>query len=646
MANFDDQNGGNVFRRGALRKPARSLRSWLIGRPLPTADAPQETLGKGVGLAVFASDALSSTAYATQETLVILAVAGVTAFTLAWPISIAIVLLLAIVTVSYVQIIHAYPGGGGGYIVSRDNLGDMPAMIAGAALLIGYVLTVAVSVSSGVAQVVSAFPGLFGYRVIIAVGLVFFIMLMNLRGVRESGALFAIPSYFFLVAMFMMVGVGIIRYLTGNLGIVENPPELISGTLQPISLFLILRAFSSGTSAMTGVEAISNGVTAFKEPRSKNAAITLIWMSAILGVLFMGISFLTVQTHGIPSEHETVLSQVTRTVLDGRGPLYLGVITATMLILVMGANTAFAGFPRLSAILATDGFMPRQLTYRGSRLVYSRGIIVLGVIACVLIVIFQASVTGLIPLYAIGVFVSFTLSQVGMARRWWKSGHMPEGKEIVEPGSTLRYDPGWRIKTVSNVFGAACTAFVTLVFGVTKFRDGAWIVLLLIPAVVFVYSRIHKHYRELAGELSLEKYGAPPNIGRHRVIVPVGGVHRGTLAALRYARTLSDDITAVHVSIEPAEAERVQEKWELWGDGVRLVILDSPYRLMIEPLLDYLDEILAHRQPNEIITVVVPQFVPKHAKHKALHYQTADILRASLLNISNIVIADVPYQVD
>ena len=646
MANFDDQNGTTVFHRNAAHKPPRSLRSWLIGRPLPTADAPHETLGKAVGLAVFASDALSSTAYATQETLVILAVAGTAAFALSWPISIAIVLLLAIVTISYEQIIHAYPGGGGGYIVSRDNLGDRPAMIAGAALLTDYVLTVAVSVSSGVAQVVSAFPELYAYRVVVSIGLVFFIMLVNLRGVRESGAVFAIPSYIFLVSMFLTVCVGVFRYLTGSLGVVLDPPQMFAETLQPISLFLILHAFSSGTTALTGVEAISNGITAFKEPRSKNAGITLIWMSLILGVLFLGISFLSVHTHVVPSEHETVISQLARTALDGRGVLYLGVISATMLILIMAANTSFAGFPRLSAILANDGFMPRQLTYRGSRLVYSRGIIVLGLMACLLIAFFQASVTGLIPLYAIGVFVSFTLSQVGMARRWWKVGHMAPGEEIVEPGSTLRYEPRWQVKLVSNAIGAVCTTMVALIFGVTKFRDGAWIVLLLIPAVVYLFSRIHKHYRELASELSLEKFGAPPTIGRHRVIVPIGGVHRGTLAALRYARTLSDDITAVHVSIEPVEAARVQAKWELWGDGVRLVILDSPYRLMIEPLLDYLDDILAHRQPNEIITIVVPQFVPKHAQHRALHYQTADILRSSLLSTEGIVIADVPYLVD
>ncbi len=645
-ADRDNENGSSVFHRAADEKPRRSLRSWLIGRPLPTADAPNETIGKAVGLAVFASDALSSTAYATQESLVILAAAGVGALVFGFPIAIAIVLLLLIVTLSYEQVIHAYPGGGGGYIVSRDNLGDTPAMIAGAALLTDYILTVAVSVSAGVAQVVSAFPDLFPLRAAISVALVLFVMTVNLRGVRESGALFAIPSYYFLVMMFLTVGVGLVRYVTGNLAVVQDPPTLYAEAAQPLSLFLILHAFSSGTTALTGIEAVSNGVTAFKEPRSRNAGITLLWMSAILGTLFLGISFLAVHIQALPSEYETVISQLGRTVLDARGPMYLLLISSTMLILIMAANTSFVGFPRLSAILAADGFVPRQLTYRGSRLVYSRGIMALALIACLLIVAFDASVTGLIPLYAIGVFLSFTLSQAGLVRRWWKSGQLAPGKEVREHGSVLRYEPRWQIKMASNALGAFCTFVVALVFGVTKFRDGAWVVLILIPILVYLFSRIHKHYRVLASQLSLERYGAPPGIRRHRVILPISGVHRGTLAALRYARTLSDDVTAVHVSIDPVEAERVQSKWELWGDGVRLVILDSPYRLMVEPLLAYIEDIAAKRQPNDIITVVVPQFVPKHAQHRALHYQTADALRTNLLSREGIVVADVPYLVD
>ncbi|MBN1135337.1 MAG: APC family permease [Anaerolineae bacterium] len=647
MLKVDERNGTTVVHRTTDYTPPKSWRTWLIGRPLPTADAPHQTIRKIVGLAVFASDALSSTAYATQEMMVILAAAGTMAFGYVFPLSIAIVLLLAIVAVSYEQTIHAYPDGGGAYIVSRDNLGELPAQTAGAALLTDYVLTVAVSISSGVAQLVSAYPVLFPHRVWLGVALVLFIMLINLRGVRESGAAFAIPTYFFVVMMFATVGVGFFRHLTGALGTVVDPPpvEMVHAA-QAISLFLILRAFSSGTAALTGVEAISNGITAFKEPRSRNAGITLIWMAAILGTLFLGISYLAVPIGAIPSEQETVISQLARTVFDGRGVFYLATIVATMVILILAANTSFAGFPRLSALLAMDGFVPRQLAYRGSRLVYSRGIMALALFASLLIIVFQASVTALIPLYAIGVFLSFTLSQAGMARRWFKIGHLAPGQEVCERGSTLHYEPGWQIKMISNGFGAMCTAVVTLVFATTKFRDGAWIVLLLMPVLVVGLSAIHRHYSGLAGRLSLEDYGAPPLISRHRVILPLSGVHQGTLAALRYALLLSDDVTAVHVSIDPTETNRIKDKWELWGEGVRLVILDSPYRLLLEPLLGYIEEVAAQRQPNETITIVVPQFVPKRRWTNLLHTQTAFMLRMALLFKPGIVITNVPYQVD
>ncbi len=646
MLDIEDKNGTTVLRRMAEVRPPPSWRTWLIGRPLPTADAPHQTIGKLVGLAVFASDALSSTAYASQEILFILAFAGMGAFGYAFPISLAIVGLLAIVALSYEQVIHAYPNGGGAYIVARDNLGELPALVAGAALLTDYILTVAVSVSSGVAQITSAYPPLFAYRVVVAAGLVLLVMLINLRGVRESGAAFSIPSYFFVSMMFLTVGVGLLRYLTGSLGTVIDPPPLEMAAVQAITPFLILRAFSSGTAALTGVEAISNGITAFREPRSRNAGVTLIWMAVILGTLFLGITFLTGPIGAIPSEAETVISQLARTVFGGRGVLYLGAIVATTLILIMATNTSFAGFPRLSALLGEDGFLPRQFAFRGSRLVYSRGIMALAVIASLLIVVFQASVTALIPLYAIGVFLSFTLAQAGMARRWWRSGHLAAGQEIEVHGSPLRYEPGWRIKMVANGFGAVCTAVVMLVFAATKFRDGAWIVLLLMPALVVLFSSIQRHYRDLAGHLSLEHHGEPPPISRHRVILPISGVHRGTLAALRYAHSLSDDVTAVHVSMDPAEAERLQRKWEQWGEGVRLVILDSPYRLLLEPLLGYIQEIADQRQPNETITIVVPQFVPRHWWNNLLHTQAALMLRLVLLFKPGIVITDVPYQVD
>jgi amino acid transporter len=646
--NIDQKLGTTIWRETPEEyRPPRSWRSWLIGRPLATADAPDQTIGKLVGLAVFASDALSSTAYATQEILVMLVLAGTAAFGYAFPISIAIVALLAIVTLSYEQTIHAYPGGGGAYIVARDNLGELPAQTAGAALLTDYILTVAVSVSSGVAQITSAYPSLFDYRVEISIVFVLFIMIVNLRGVKESGVAFAIPSYFFLTMIFLTVGLGLFHHLTGTLGTVVDPPKLnVLQAAQPITLFLILRAFSSGTTALTGVEAISNGVPAFNEPRSRNAGITLMLMSAILGTLLLGITFLSVQVAAIPSEEETVISQLARTAFGGRDILYLGVIAGTAVILILAANTSFAGFPRLSALLAGDGFLPRQFTYRGSRLVYSRGIMILALVASLLIVLFSASVNALIPLYAIGVFLSFTLSQAGLARRWWKIGHLAPGQVVEEHGSTLRYEANWHSKMVINGFGAGCTAVVTLVFAATKFADGAWIVLILIPLMVVAFSVIHRHYRRLAKQLSLEDYGTPPRIARHCVILPISGVHRGTLAALHYARSISTDVTAVHVPIDPAEGEAVRRKWDVWGDGVRLVMLESPYRLFLEPLLEYIEEVAAHRQPNEVITVVVPQFVPKHWWSNLLHTQTAILLRLVLLFKPGIVVTDVPYHVE
>ena len=628
-------------------QPRRTWQTWLIGRPLPTADAAHQTIGRTIGLAVFASDALSSTAYATQEILVVLAAAGTIAFGYAFPIALAIVGLLSVVTISYQQTIHAYPGGGGAYIVARDNLGELPAQVAAAALLTDYILTVAVSVSSGVAQLASAYPTILPYRAALAVGMVLIIMMVNLRGVRESGRTFAIPTYFFLGMMFLSLGTGLFRLALGTLGGVVDPPamhavEAVAG----ITPFLILHAFSNGTTALTGVEAISNGITAFKEPRSRNAAITLVWMAAILAVLFLGITYLSVHIGALPSEQETVISQLMRTVFGGRGALYLMAIAATTVILIMAGNTSFAGFPRLSALVADDGFIPRQFTYRGSRLVYSRGIAALAAVACLLIVLFNASVTALIPLYAIGVFLSFTLSQAGMARRWWKIGHLAPGQAVQERGSTLRYDARWQLKMLINGLGALFTAVVTLVFAATKFQQGAWVVIFSTPALVGVFFAIHRHYRELARDLSLEDYGVPPMGRRNRVILPISGVHRGTLAALRYARSLSDDVTAVHVTIDPAEAERVRGKWETWGEGVRLVILDSPYRLLLEPLLSYIEEILSRRQPNDTVTIVVPQFVPRRWWHNLLHTQTALLLRLALMFRQGIVITDVPYHVE
>ncbi|MHB0988114.1 MAG: APC family permease [Bellilinea sp.] len=638
--------GTTVIEQDVKHTPRNNWHQWLIGRPLQTADAPHQTIGKTVGLAVFASDALSSTAYATQEIMMILAIAGSGALGYVFPISLAIVVLMAIVSISYQQTIHAYPGGGGAYIVARDNLGELPAQAAGAALLTDYILTVAVSISSGVAQISSAFPHLYAFRVEIAVGMVFLVMLINLRGVKESGITFAIPTYLFVISMGLTVGVGFFRYLTGSLGTVVNPPAFsVEGAIGIVTPFLLLHAFASGTAALTGIEAISNGITAFKEPRSKNAGITLVWMSSILGTLFLGVSFLAGAIKAVPSEAETVISQMARTVYGGEGLLYLAIIGGTAIILIMAANTAFADFPRLSALTAADGFLPRQFTFRGSRLVYSRGIVALAMIASLLIVAFQASVTRLIPLYAIGVFLSFTLSQAGMAKRWWKSGHLAADEKVVERGSTLTLDRHWKLKMIINGLGSVCTLVVMFVFAATKFKDGAWIIIILIPTVVAIFSGIHHHYKVLANRLTLENYNTPMRVSHNRVVLLIAGVHRGTLAALAYARSLSADVTAVHVSIDPLESQKVVDKWNAYGEGTRLVVLDSPYRLFIEPLMAFIEVLLKNRQPTEVLTIVVPQFVTPHWWENLLHNQTALMLRFALLFKQGLVILEVPYNV-
>ncbi len=628
--------------RGPEAGPERSWRHWLTGKPLATAEMPHQTISKKVGLAVFASDALSSTAYATDEILIVLAAAGAAAYTFSIPIAIAIVILLVIVTVSYEQTIHAYPGGGGAYIVARDNLGEAPAQTAGAALLTDYILTVAVSISSGVAQITSAFPELLPYKVWIALGFIAFMTTVNLRGVKESGLAFAVPTYFFLGMTILTIGFGYYQYFTGTLGTVTGV-EPIHEAVQGLTAFLVLRAFSSGCTALTGVEAISNGITAFKQPRSRNAGITLIWMTGILSIMFFSMTFLARATGTVASETQTVFSQVAG-VIYGAGSLpYLTLLGSTTLILVMAANTAFADFPRLAALHAGDGFLPKQLTYRGSRLVFSYGIIVLAAVASLLVVVFQATTTALIPLYAIGVFLSFTLSQAGMAVRWWRCGHLKPGQTIEQLGSTLHYEPGWKVKLVINGIGAVMSFVVMILFAITKFQYGAWIIVILIPTLVLIFFQIHHHYRALAKSLSLDAFGAPTRLRRNRVILPIGGVHRGTLHALNYARSLSDDVTAVHVALDQHEEEKIRSKWETWGDGVRLVIIPSPYRALIEPMIQYIREVAGQRQTGDMLTVVVPEFLPEKPWQNLLHMQTVFTLRMGLLGLSNIVIIEVPY---
>jgi amino acid transporter len=638
------EHNNSLLNRVAADKPQLGWRTWLIGQPLPTAAVPHQTVSKLVGLAIFGADASSSIAYAPQETLVILAVAGTQALRYAFPISLIITVLLAIVTISYIQTIHAYPSGGGAYTVVKENLGRPAALVAGAALLTDYILLAAVTVSSGVAQIVSAFPALFSYRVWISVGLLVLIAVANLRGVKESGNTFAAPTYFFLGMTVLTVGLGFVRYLSGSLGTVIDPPPMETLHAEPLTLFLLLRAFSNGTTALTGVEVIANGVKSFREPRTHNAVVTMVWMSMILGVLFLGIVYLLGVIGAIPSEVETVISQLARTIFGNRGLLYLGMIAATTIILILATNTAFAGFPTLSAIIAEDGYLPRQLTYRGSRLVFSRGIMSLTAIASLLIIIFNASVTALIPLWAVGVFLSFTLSQAGMARHWWNN-RRPAGEQLSEKEKRHPYDPGWRWKLAINGLGSLTTAIVTLIFAITKFVDGAWIIVLLLPTVVASFFAIHRHYTYLAQDLSLDNYGQPPPARRHRVILPVSAIHQGTLEALDYALTLSRDVTAVHISTDPAQTEKLQLKWDGWGKGVRLVVIESPYRTFLEPFLEYINELSAILQPSERLTIVVPQFIPKHWWHNLLHTQTAFWLRFVLLNKQGVVITEVPYQV-
>jgi amino acid transporter len=638
-------NGGfPSLNRVATSNLKRSWRSWLIGHPLPTADAPHQTVSKAVGLAVFGADALSSIAYAPQETLVILAAAGTQAFGYAFPISLVITALLAIVSISYLQTIQAYPSGGGAYTVVKENLGVGLALVAGAALLTDYILLAAVTVASGVAQIVSAFPGLFPFRVWLSISLLGLIAIANLRGVKESGNIFALPTYFFLGMTALTVAVGFIQYFSGTLGAVINPPPLETLHVEPLTLFLLLRAFSNGTTALTGVEVIANGVKSFREPRTHNAVVTMIWMSTILGVLFLGIVYLLGVIGAVPSEFETVISQLARTVFGNRGLPYLGTITATTIILILATNTAFAGFPALSAIIAEDGYMPRQLAYRGSRLVFSRGILTLTAIASLLIIIFNASVTALIPLWAVGVFLSFTLSQAGMARHWWINRQLA-AEQSSEKKKGQRYVTGWRWKLAINGLGSVTTAIVTLIFAITKFVDGAWIIVLLLPALVLTFYAVHRHYATLARDLSLEHHGQPPPPRRHRVIIPISAVHQGTLEALDYALSLTDDVTAVHISIDAVQTEKLRNKWNWWGKGVRLVVIESPYRTFLEPFLDYVSELCAILQPNERLTIVVPQFIPRHWWHNLLHTQTAFWLRFILLNKRGIVITEVPYQV-
>ena len=596
------------------------LKRWIVGRPMPLAQARHERLSKMIALAVFSSDALSSVAYATEEILLVLVLAGAAAAHLSVPLALAITGLLLIVVVSYQQTIHAYPSGGGSYIVARANLGATPGLIAAAALLIDYVLTVSVSVAAGVAALTSAFPALHEHRVAFGVTFIALIAFANLRGVRESGRVFAVPTYLFVGTFAFMVATGLWRWLQGDL--VPLPSRGMAETV-PLTWFLVLRAFSSGCTALTGVEAISNGVPAFKPNESRNAAITMGWMAGILGVLFLGITVLAWALQVTPSEDETVVSQIARA-LFGRDVFYFLVQGVTMLILVLAANTSFADFPRLASLLSRDRYAPRQLTTQGDRLVFSNGILVLGGLAALLIVLFRGETHALIPLYAVGVFISFTLSQSGMVRHW-----------LVERG------PGWRWRLVINGAGAAVTAVVTMVIAATKFTHGAWIVVLLIPVMVTAFRVVNRHYEALAAELSLEHLADEPPV-TNTVLVLVGDLHMGVVRALRFAQSLTPNPKAVYVEIDPARTLKLEERWAKGGSGVPLVVLSSPYRSVLGPLFEYLGRIKA-RDPHGMITIVIPEFVPRHWWQHVLHNQTALLVKGALLFRQGIVVVDVPF---
>jgi amino acid transporter len=612
----------------------------IIGSPFATSQAIHERLTKIKALPIFSSDAVSSSAYATEEILIMLALAGSGALSWALPIAGVIVLLLAIVALSYRQTIKAYPSGGGAYIVAHENLGQKPGLTAAAALMVDYVLTVAVSVAAGVAAVTSAAPGLYDLRVPIGVLVVALFTLGNLRGIRESGTLFAAPTYFFILAMGTMIVVGMVKVLTGDAPgslLHSAPPRETVAATQGLTLFLILRAFSSGSAALTGVEAISNGVPAFKPPESQNARTTLTMMACILGFLVLGVTFLASRYGLVPTEKETIVSMLGREIL-GKNPLYYAYQAATAMVLFMAANTSFADFPRVSAILANDRFMPRQFAFKGDRLAFSRGIVFLAGAASLLLVVFAGDVTRLIPLYAIGVFVSFTLSQSGMVRHWWR----------------LR-ETGWRTSMAINGVGAAMTAVVAVIIAGTKFTHGAWISILLMLALILLFTGIRRHYDWFEEAVEADEVAPPSGIPaavpagrppmREHIVVPVDAINKVSLAAIEFVRELSGRATAVYVTDDREEAEELRARWEETVPDVRLLVIESPYRAFVAPMLAYVGS-LQRAEPGANITVVLPGFVPRHWWERPLHNQDVLRLKPHLRNRPGVRVIDFPYRLE
>jgi amino acid transporter len=602
------------------------LRDIFIGPPLPTQQSAHEKLNKIRALAAFSPDALSSIAYANQEIYLGLVVAGAAGLNMAWPIGLVIVGLLMIVSLSYFQTLHGYPSGGGSYVVARSNLGTYPGLVAGAALMIDYILNVAVSVTAGVAAIASAFPVLWPQKVTIALVLLVMITLANLRGLRETGTLMSIPVYLFLGTYLLMIAYGLIRLA------VEGPSTAVAApvVVQPLTTLLILHAFSTGCTALTGIESISNGVPSFRPPEARNAGRTLIAMAILMGILFVGSIGLTQFLGVVAGPQETILSALARRLL-GSSPAYFIIQASTLLILAVAANTSFAGFPRVAAILAGDGFLPRQLTGLGDRLVFSNGILVLSVVSGILIVAFKGEPHTLVPLFAIGAFLAFTLSQAGMVLHWWR-----------ERGRN------WAVKAVINGVGAVATGSALLVVGVSKFMQGAWITVLFIPLLVFIFMQIRVHYKKVASELTLR--GLPPSLKPApplRVVIPVSGVHRAMVDAVNFARSISTDVTAVYVELEPGAGEKMCATWQGWWPDVPMVVVPSPYRSIVGPLIKYLDDIDEEHNDGQLAAVILPEFIPAHWWQNLLHNQTAWLLKTALLyrhqRGRQRVIIDIPY---